>query len=495
MNVVEGSRRVAEYGAPMADSLVLLTGATGYIGGRLLARLEERGVPVRCLSRRPDVLAGRVGPRTEIVSADVEDASATARALEGVDTAYYLIHSMGSARPFAKADREMAESFGRTAREQGVRRIVYLGGLGSGATSDHLTSRQEVGRILRASGVPTVEFRASIVIGSGSTSFDMLRALVDRLPVMVTPRWVTSECQPIAVEDVLDYLMAALDYEADGGEVFEIGGSDVVSYRELMAEYARQRGLRRAMIPVPVLTPGLSSHWLGLVAPVHARVGRRLIESLRSDTVVRDPRALDVFPVRPRSCAEAIARALRNEDRAFAETRWSDEADYDRASFGGLHLGSRLIDSRSLHVDAAPAAAFAPIVRIGGRTGWYSARWLWTLRGMLDRVAGGPGLRRGRRDPTSLRVGDTLDFWRVEQYEPDRLLRLRAEMRVPGRAWLQFEVEPDATGSTITQTALFDPAGIAGLGYWYAVWPFHHRVFDGMLHGIARAAAPVSPGR
>jgi uncharacterized protein YbjT (DUF2867 family) len=475
-------------------NLVLLTGATGYIGGRLLARLEQRGTPVRCLSRRPDVLAGRIGPHTEIVAADVEDATATARALAGVDTAYYLIHSMGSARPFADADREMAASFGRTAREQGVRRIVYLGGLGAGATSDHLSSRQEVGRILRASGVPTIEFQASIVIGSGSTSFDMLRALVDRLPVMITPRWVSSRCQPIAVEDVLDYLMAALEHEPDGGEVFEIGGSDVVTYRELMAEYARQRGLHRAMIPVPVLTPGLSSRWLGLVAPIHARVGRRLIESLRSDTIVRDPRALDVFPIRPRSCADAVARALRNEDRSFAETRWSDEADYDHSSFGGVRFGSRLIDVRSLHVDARPAAAFAPIMRIGGRTGWYSARWLWTARGVLDRIAGGPGLRRGRRDPTGLRVGDTLDFWRVEQFEPDRLLRLRAEMRVPGRAWLQFEVEPDGDGSTITQTALFDPAGVAGLGYWYAVWPFHHRVFDGMLHGIARAADPVPAG-
>jgi uncharacterized protein YbjT (DUF2867 family) len=475
-------------------NLVLLTGATGYIGGRLLARLEERGVPVRCLSRRPDVLAGRIGPHTEIVSADVEDTTATARALAGVDTAYYLIHSMGSARSFAEADREMAASFGRTAREQGVRRIVYLGGLGAGATSDHLASRQEVGRILRASGVPTIEFQASIVIGSGSTSFDMLRALVDRLPVMVTPRWVSSRCQPIAVEDVLDYLMAALEHEPQGGEVFEIGGSDVVTYRELMAEYARQRGLHRAMIPVPVLTPGLSSRWLGLVAPIHARVGRRLIESLRSDTIVRDPRALDVFPIRPRSCADAVGRALRNEDRAFAETRWSDEADYDNSSFGGVRFGSRLIDSRSLHVDVGPDAAFAPIMRIGGRTGWYSARWLWTLRGVLDRSVGGPGLRRGRRDPTGLRVGDTLDFWRVEEFQPDRLLRLRAEMRVPGRAWLQFEVEPDGSGSTITQTALFDPAGVAGLGYWYAVWPFHHRVFDGMLHGIARAADPVPAG-
>jgi hypothetical protein len=335
--------------------------------------------------------------------------------------------------------------------------------------------------------VPTIEFQASVVIGSGSTSFDMLRALVDRLPVMITPRWVGSRCQPIAIEDLLDYLVAALEYEAAGGEIFEIGGANVVSYRELMGEYARQRGLRRAMIPVPVLTPRLSSLWLGLVTPVHARVGRALIESLRSDTTVTDPRALDVFPIRPRTVGDAIARALRNEDRDFAETRWSDEADDDDASFGGRRLGSRLIDRRSLRVPAAPERAFAPIRRIGGASGWYSARTLWSLRGALDWIVGGPGLRRGRRDPEGVRVGDTIDFWRVEGFEPDHLLRLRAEMRLPGRAWLQLEVEPDGTGSTITQTALFDPDGVAGLAYWYLIWPIHRRIFASMLRGIALA--------
>jgi uncharacterized protein YbjT (DUF2867 family) len=471
----------------MSDTTVLLTGATGYIGGRLLSRLEERGVRVRCLSRRPDVLAGRIGPETEIVSADLNEPATLGRVLTGVDTAYYLVHSMSSRTPFAQADRDAATAFCEAARAQGVRRIVYLGGLGSGDRSEHLESRQEVGRILRRSGVPTIEFQASVVIGSGSTSFDMLRALVDRLPVMITPRWVGSRCQPIAIEDLLDYLVAALEYEPAGGEIFEIGGANVVSYRELMGEYARQRGLRRAMIPVPVLTPRLSSLWLGLVTPVHARVGRALIESLRSDTTVTDPRALDVFPIRPRTVGDAIARALRNEDRDFAETRWSDEADDDDASFGGRRLGSRLIDRRSLRVPAAPERAFAPIRRIGGASGWYSARTLWSLRGALDWIVGGPGLRRGRRDPEGVRVGDTIDFWRVEGFEPDHLLRLRAEMRLPGRAWLQLEVEPDGTGSTITQTALFDPDGVAGLAYWYLIWPIHRRIFASMLRGIALA--------
>jgi uncharacterized protein YbjT (DUF2867 family) len=472
----------------MAETSVLLTGATGYIGGRLLSRLEQRGLEVRCLSRRPDVLAGRIGPRTQIVSGDLHEPATLGRALAGIETAYYLVHSMTSRTPFARADREAATAFADAARAQGVRRIVYLGGLGTGDRSEHLESRQEVGRILRASGVPTIEFQASVVIGSGSTSFDMLRALVDRLPVMITPRWVGSRCQPIAIEDLLDYLVAALEHEPAGGEVFEIGGANVVTYRELMGEYARQRGLHRAMIPVPVLTPRLSSLWLGLVTPVHARVGRALVESLRSDTTVHDPRAREVFPVRPRTVADAIARALRNEDRDFAETRWSDEATGDDASFGGRRLGSRLIDRRSLHVAASPAAAFAPIRRIGGASGWYSAHTLWWLRGALDWAVGGPGLRRGRREPEGVRVGDTIDFWRVEGFEPDHLLRLRAEMRLPGRAWLQLEVEPDATGSTITQTALFDPDGVAGLAYWYLIWPLHRRVFASMLNGIGRAA-------
>jgi uncharacterized protein YbjT (DUF2867 family) len=473
----------------MAEPIVLLTGATGYIGGRLLSRLEQRGAHVRCLSRRPDVLVGRVGPQTEIVSADLNEPATLGKALAGIDTAYYLVHSMTSRTPFAKADRDAATAFAQAALEQGVRRIVYLGGLGTGDRSPHLESRHEVGSILRASGVPTIEFQASVVIGSGSTSFDMLRALVDRLPVMITPRWVGSHCQPIAIEDLLDYLMAALEYEPDGGEIFEIGGATVVTYRDLMGEYARQRGLRRAMIPVPVLTPHLSSLWLGLVTPVHARVGRALVESLRSDSTVRDPRALEVFPIHPRTVSDAIARALRNEDRDFAETRWSDEADAEDASFGGRRLGSRLIDRRSVHVAAAPDVAFAPIRRIGGGSGWYSARTLWSLRGAVDWVVGGPGLRRGRRDPDGVRVGDTIDFWRVEGFEADHLLRLRAEMKLPGRAWLQLEVEPDGTGSTITQTALFDPDGVAGLAYWYLIWPIHRRIFAGMLRGIAGASA------
>ncbi len=454
--------------------------------------LEERGERVRCLSRRPEFLAGRVGPRTEVVLGDVLRPETIAPALAGVDTVYYLVHSMSSPRPFDEADREAARAFATAARAAGVRKIIYLGGLGEGELSAHLASRQEVGRILRESGVPTIEFRASIVIGSGSASYEMIRSLVERLPIMVTPRWVRTLAQPIAIEDLLAYLVAALDYEPDGGELFEIGGADVVRYVDLMREYGRQRGLPRFMIPVPVLSPRLSSLWLWLVTPVYAGVGRKLVDSLRNETIVRDRRAREAFDVRPRSASEAIARALANEERELAETRWSDEAFPER-SYGGVRVGSRLVDSRSRVVRCPPSQAFGPIRRIGGENGWYKGSGLWAARGLVDRLFGGPGLRRGRRDPHTLRPGDTVDFWRVEAYEPDRLLRLVAEMKVPGRAWLQFEVTDSGAGSsTITQTAVFEPSGLLGLAYWYAIWPLHAYVFGGMLREIARAATAPS---
>jgi len=472
------------------DRLVLLTGATGYVGGRLLHALEERGERVRCLSRRPEYLRPSVAATTEVVHGDVLRPDTMAPALAGVDTVYYLVHSMSSSRPFDEADRAAARAFGEAARAAGVAKVIYLGGLGRGDLSPHLASRQEVGEILRAAGVPTIELRASIVIGSGSASFEMIRALVEKLPVMVTPRWVRVRAQPIAIEDVLAYLLEALDRTPEGAELFEIGGADRVTYLELMQEYARQRGLRRTMIPVPVLTPRLSSLWLWLVTPVYAGVGRKLVDSLRNETIVGDDRALRVFHVRPRGVREAIARALAFEDRAIAETRWSDEAFAERAPYGGVRHGSRLVDSRSVAVAVPPTQAFAPIQRIGGETGWYRGALLWRLRGLLDVLVGGPGLRRGRRDPTGLKVGDTLDFWRVEAFEQDRLLRLSAEMKVPGRAWLQFEVSDDAagSGSIVSQTAIFDPSGLFGLVYWYALWPFHGYIFGGMLRQLAAAA-------
>ena len=398
---------------------------------------------------------------------------------------------MGSDTDFEENDRIAARNFARAARSAGVRRIVYLGGLAHGEDlSPHLRSRHEVGEVLREAGVPVLELRASIVLGSGSLSFEMIRALVERLPLMITPRWVDVKAQPIAVDDLLAYLTAALDVPLEASRVFEVGGADQVSYGELMREYARQRGLRRVMIRVPVLTPRLSSLWLGLVTPLYARVGRKLVESIKHASVVHDRSALEVFPVEPRSMREAIGAAIQDEEREIVESRWYDAVSSggEVRTWAGVRFHNRLVDSRSRDVDVSPEQAFEPIRRIGGTTGWYAFDWLWRVRSFLDLLLGGVGVRRGRPHPDELRVGDALDFWRVEAYEPGRLLRLHAEMKLPGRAWLEFEVRPREGGATIRQTALYDPVGLAGLAYWYAVYPLHVLVFRRMLANIARAA-------
>ena len=474
------------------DRKILLTGATGYVGGRLRPLLESAGYDVRCLSRRPEALEGSVDDTTELVRGDVLDVDSLTAAMQGVDTAYYFVHSMGSSSDFEEEDRQAALNFANAAAAAGVRRIIYLGGLGNRDSnlSKHLRSRQETGDVLRSAGVEVIELRASIIIGSGSLSFEMVRALVERLPVMICPKWVDVAAQPIAIEDVLAYLLEAIELPHGESRIFEIGGPDQVSYGQIMREYARQRGLRRLMIPVPLLTPYLSSLWLGLVTPLYARVGRKLVESLRNPTVVSNNVALQTFSVRPRSLSEAIGRALVSEDQEVDATRWSDalSSSGKPKSWGGTRFGSRIVDSRTTVVDVSVEKAFAPIQRIGGKTGWYYGNWLWQVRGFLDLLVGGVGVRRGRRDPVNLTVGDAVDFWRVESFEPDRLLRLSAEMKVPGRAWLEFEVTSNGDSSTIRQTAIFDPVGLFGLSYWYALYPLHQFVFAGMLRNIARAA-------
>jgi uncharacterized protein YbjT (DUF2867 family) len=473
----------------MTGGRILVTGATGYIGGRLVHALEESGATVRAMARRPAYLP--VGPRTEKVAGDMLQPETLPPALAGVETAFYLVHSMGSRGNFEEEDRRAALNFAEAARAAGVRKIVYLGGLGdpTAELSPHLKSRQETGDALRASGVPVIELRASIILGSGSLSFELIRSLVERLPIMICPTWVRMQAQPIAIDDVIAYLLGTLRLPAES-RIFEIGGADRMSYGDIMLEYARARGLRRRLIFVPVLTPWLSSLWLGLTTPVYARVGRKLIESIRHPTVVTDDAALRAFDVRPMGVRDAIDRAMRFEENEFVRTRWSDAVSSATAhpAWGGVKFGSRLVDTRTAFVPVDRARAFSPIRCIGGARGWYYGNPLWRIRGFLDLLAGGVGLRRGRRDQEQLRVGDALDFWRVEAYEPDRRLRLAAEMRVPGRAWLEFEVSDVPGGSRITQTAIFDPIGLPGLLYWYSIYPLHGRIFGGMLRAIAARA-------
>lgn len=454
--------------------MLLVTGATGYIGGRLLARLEREDYRVRCLCRRPAALLDTAGELTEVIQGDLCDARSLPPAFAGVSTAVYLVHSMASAKDFEERERLAAGNFAAAASKAGVRRIVYLGGLAQDSElSPHFRSRRATGDILRSSGIPVIEFRASIVIGAGSVSFEMIRSLVEHLPVMIAPKWVNTPAQPLAVEDAVEYLAAAVALPEQGGCVFEIGGADVDSYAGIMREYARQRALRRWIIRVPLLTPWLSSLWLSLVTPLYARIGRRLIESVRTPSVVRDPSALEVFPIRPVGIAQAIRQALAGEDRG---------------------PGNLIVDSREIRVPVAPEAAFTPVRRIGGKAGWYYGNWLWRMRGFLDLLAGGVGMRRGRPDPDYPLPGSTLDFWKVEAYEPDRLLRLSADMKVPGRAWLEFRVKPEGAGSVIRQTAEFEPRGLTGLLYWYALYPAHWLIFRGMLRRLAAAAVHPATG-
>lgn len=447
---------------------------------------------VRCLTRRASSLTGIDSTQVDVAVGNALDLESLKVALGGIETAYYLIHSMGDNEDFEQTDRRAAENFATACSAQGVKRIIYLGGLGDPADklSKHLRSRQEIGEILRTSTASVIEFQASIIIGSGSLSFEMIRALVERLPIMICPKWVRVLAQPISIEDVLAYLIEAKDHPVGSSWIYEIGGPEQVSYGEIMQRYAKQRGLRRYMIPVPFLTPYLSSLWLGLVTPLYSRVGRKLVDSLRNPTLVHDNTALESFKVSPRSVDESIARALVNEDEEFAETRWSDafSSGGEQKSWGGVRFGSRLVDSRTCEVALDAKHAFTPIRRIGGNTGWYFGNWLWKIRGFLDLLVGGVGVRRGRRHPDQLRVGDTVDFWRVEQIEDNKLLRLAAEMKVPGRAWLEFEVTEESGVSTIRQTAIFDPVGLFGIVYWYSLFPLHEIVFRRMLRNISKAA-------
>ena len=487
--------------------LVLVTGATGYIGGRLVPDLLDAGFAVRVLARHPEKLRDRPwAAQVDVARGDVSDPSAVAAALHGVEVAYYLVHALATGSSFAAEDRAMATAFAAAARAADVQRIVYLGGLVPPTArvdhlSDHLRSRLEVGQILRRSGVPTAELRAAVIIGSGSASFEMLRYLTERLPAMTTPRWVKTRIQPIAVRDVLRYLVAVADLPADVNRTFDIGGPDVLTYADMMRRYAAVAGLRpRLIVPVPVLTPGLSSHWVGLVTPVPASIARPLVESLRHEVVCHEHDIADFVPDPPGGLSGfdvAVRRALTRVREATVVTRWSE------ASYPGTSAqpwpgdpdwtgGSLYRDVRERVVRARPEAVWGVLDAIGGENGWYSFPLAWQVRGALDRVVGGVGLRRGRRNPDRLAVGDVVDFWRVEERVPNQLLRLRAEMRLPGLAWLEFSLEPTGAqtdaSTRLRQRALFHPRGLAGHAYWKGISPFHGIVFGSMIENIATAA-------
>lgn len=488
--------------APLTDAPILVTGATGYVGGRLVARLLEGGRRVRVLVRDPDRLRGRSwSDRVEVVRGDVLEPSTLPPAFTGVRDAYYLIHSMAGSRDFPERDRIAASNFGAAAQAAGVQQILYLGGLGeaSPGLSRHLRSRHETGDALRTGGVPVTEFRAGVIVGSGSLSFEMIRELTERVPVMVCPRWVYTRTQPIAVRDVLAYLVTALERPAARGRIVEIGGADVLSYGDMMLGYARQRGLRRWLLPVPVLTPRLSSYWVHWVTPVPATIARPLIEGLRNEAVVRGTAASELFPeIRPLPYGEAVELAVRRLDSGPLESRWSDalaSSRGDRAPVMLTHEEGMILERRERVAPVEAQRLFDVYCGLGGRRGWLAWNLAWRLRGALDRLVGGVGLRRGRRDPDRLRVGDAVDFWRVEAVEPGRLLRLRAEMKVPGRAWLQFESfenGPDEAGtvrSRLVQTAFFAPKGLAGLLYWYLLYPVHAVIFDRLAERIVERAS------
>ncbi len=473
---------------------VLVTGASGYVGGRIVPELLASGHIVRCVARDPRKL-DRASWRAEVEVVRADIGGDLEAAMSGVDVAVYLVHSIGDGPDWVERERSMAANFRCSAECAGVQRIVYLGGLGEDGSnlSDHLRSRHEVGQVLAAGPIETVELRAAVVIGSGSASFEMLRYLTEVLPVMVTPKWVSTLCQPIAIRDVLRYLTSAVMEPGPLSGILEIGGPDVVSYAQLMATYAEQAGLKkRRLIPVPVLTPRLSSLWVGLVTPVPAQLARPLVDSLVNSVVVTDRRAEVLFPFERVPLAEAIHQAIGRTAIGDVPTKFDDASSSVWQSWAtdpDWTGGTELTDVRSVKVNADVHRTWQAVCRVGGERGWYSGEQLWKVRGLLDQIVGGPGLRRGRRHPEQLSIGEPVDFWRVENLDADRLLVLHAEMRLPGEAWLEWSVESVDGGTLLVQTARFRPRGLLGRMYWYAIAPLHRLVFPGLLKGIAKDAA------
>jgi len=480
---------------------ILVTGATGYVGGRLVPLLLERGYPLRCLVRDPSRIEGRNWVGAESVTGDVLNPDSLQAAMAGIQTAYYLVHSMAVGQDFAKRDLQAAENFGRAAKAAGVERIIYLGGLGEDSPdlSHHLRSRQETGDALRRSGVPVTEFRAAQVIGAGSASFELIRSAVERLPILPMPRAVCTHSQPIGIRDLLRYLADCLEIPATAGQIIEIGGAETLSYREMIQTYAQIRGLKRRIIQVPFLTPGVMSFFLGLITPIPASIIQALMGGLSCEVVVKSPLAANLFDFRPMPYREAVRLALIRIESGQVASTWFDAY----SSMGNLppqpvkltSADGMLMEKRQLLATADLKTTFKVITCFGGDEGWLYADFLWRLRGLFDRLVGGAGMRRGRRCPTQLRVGDILGFWRVEALEDNRLLRLHAEMKMNSNGWLQFETESRGNGQVlITQTAFFEPKGLTGVSYWYLLYPVHKILFSGMIRTIQKHAEEYSRG-
>jgi uncharacterized protein YbjT (DUF2867 family) len=489
--------------APQSSLVVLVTGATGYVGGRLVPRLIEAGHRVRCLVRDLSRLQGRAWfTRVEVVQGDLLNPNSLAEAMRDVNVVYYLIHSLGEGGDFAQLDVIAARNCSAAAKSAGVARIIYLGGLGDSSTdlSPHLRSRQETGVALREFGVPVTEFRAAVIVGSGSVSFEMVRYLAERLPVMICPKWVFTRIQPIAIRNVLDYLVAAIDSTESVGRIIEIGGQDVLTYAEMMTGYARVRGLKRLLIAVPVLTPRLSSYWVHLITPIPAKVARPLIKGLVNEVIVHDDAAFRLFPgISLLDYETSVRFAFVKMKQREVETSWTDALTSSQGGKTPVALitsEGMIIERRQRTVATPSEAVYRAFACLGGLRGWLYMDWTWQVRGLIDRLCGGVGMRRGRRHPEDVRAGDALDFWRVEAVEPGRMIRLRAEMKVPGRAWLEFQaVRQSPAGTLLTQTAFFEPKGLSGLAYWYVLYPVHSLIFSGLTRRLAEQAISISSAR
>lgn len=470
---------------------ILITGATGYIGRRLKDRLLTRpDLRIRLLVRNRNKLRASVLGRVEVVEGDTFQAKALEQALAGIDVAYYLIHSMGAGKDFEERDRRSAENFRNACVQAGVRRLVYLGGLGvKENASRHLLSRIETGELLSAGppGLQTIWFRAGIIIGAGSASFEIIWNLVQKLPVMVTPRWVRTRTQPIAVDDVVSYLAAAVDREIEGSRVVDVG-TEAMSFKQMMQRAAKVMGLRRFLLPVPVLSPRLSAYWLIFFTPIPFQMAAALVEGLKSETLVLNDNASRLFPtIHPVSYEEAVTAAVHEMEQDLVVSRWCDSSADSQCDILAQDDPRSAIfrDRREVAFEKVTASAvFRAVTAIGGEAGWFSYHFLWQVRGVIDKLAGGYGLNRSRRQKKGLRVGDALDFWKVVELRQDKRLLLLAQMKLPGKAWLEFDVQPDR----LVQTAHFLPRGVWGRLYWFAVLPFHHFVFENLARKVVEKA-------